>query len=71
MTARPGRAKTLVDVPFERPRDVVGLRHQPEYGDMVYEIWGHLRDEVNASQKAVRPPRPRGLKVLLPGNSGK
>jgi NitT/TauT family transport system ATP-binding protein len=69
MTARPGRAKALVDVPFERPRDVVGLRHRPEYGDMVYEIWGHLRDEVNASQRAVRPPRPRagGLRSLLPG----
>ncbi|ASR39406.1 mannosyltransferase [Prauserella marina] len=52
MTARPGRAKTFVDVPFERPRDVLGLRHVPEYGDMVYEIWDHLRDEVKQTQRA-------------------
>ncbi|MEU3274864.1 ABC transporter ATP-binding protein [Saccharomonospora sp. NPDC006951] len=52
MTARPGRAKAFVDVPFERPRDVLGLRHVPEYGDMVYEIWDHLRDEVKQTQQA-------------------
>ncbi|WP_369046562.1 ABC transporter ATP-binding protein [Sinomonas sp. P10A9] len=46
MTARPGRVKTLVDIPFERPRSVLELRRQPEYGEMIYDIWGSLKDEV-------------------------
>lgn len=50
MTAQPGTAKAFVDVPFERPRDVLELRHQPEYGDIVYDIWQQLRDEVSQSQ---------------------
>ena len=51
MTAQPGTAKAFVDVPFERPRDVLELRHLKEYGDIVYDIWQQLRDEVSASQK--------------------
>ncbi len=54
MTANPGRAKAFVDVPFERPRDVLDLRHRPEYGEMVYEIWQQLRDEVTRSQNNER-----------------
>ena len=50
MTAQPGTAKAFVDVPFERPRDVLELRHQPEYGEIVYDIWQQLRDEVSQSQ---------------------
>ena len=50
MTAHPGRAKAMIDVPFERPREVLELRSRPEYGAMVYEIWQQLRDEVNRSQ---------------------
>ncbi|MBK1787948.1 ABC transporter ATP-binding protein [Prauserella cavernicola] len=61
MTARPGTAKTFVDVPFERPRDVLGLRHAPEYGDMVFTIWEYLRDEVTRSQK-IAAPRATGIK---------
>jgi len=50
MTAHPGRAKALIDVPFERPRDVIELRSRPEYAAIVYDIWQQLRDEVNRSQ---------------------
>ncbi len=50
MTAHPGRAKAMVDVPFERPRDVLALRARPEYGEFVYNIWGHLRDEVQRAR---------------------
>ncbi len=46
MTAHPGRTKALIDVPFERPRSVLELRARPEYGELVYRIWGYLRDEV-------------------------
>lgn len=50
MSAHPGRAKTIVDVPFARPRSVLELRAQPEYGEFVYQIWGHLRDEVHRAR---------------------
>lgn len=46
MTAQPGRIKSLIDVPFERPRDVLELRARPEYGELVYQIWESLREEV-------------------------
>jgi NitT/TauT family transport system ATP-binding protein len=46
MTAHPGRAKVIVDVPFERPRSVLELRATPHYGEFVYKIWGYLREEV-------------------------
>ncbi|WP_079127742.1 ABC transporter ATP-binding protein [Streptomyces sp. TP-A0874] len=59
MTARPGRAKAFFDVPFERPRHVLELRQQPEYGEMVYDIWQHLREEVDNSQAAPPPPKRR------------
>jgi NitT/TauT family transport system ATP-binding protein len=50
MTAHPGRTKFMVDVPFERPRHVLELRAQPAYGELVYNIWGQLRDEVQAAR---------------------
>jgi NitT/TauT family transport system ATP-binding protein len=50
MTAHPGREKAILPVPFARPRDMLGLRTEPEYGAMVYKIWGLLRDEVNRTQ---------------------
>jgi len=46
MTASPGRAKTVIDVALERPRNVLELRNDPHYGQIVYAIWGHLKDEV-------------------------
>jgi NitT/TauT family transport system ATP-binding protein len=51
MTAGPGRAKTIMDVPLERPRSVLELRNDARYGHMVYEIWGHLRDEVDRARR--------------------
>jgi NitT/TauT family transport system ATP-binding protein len=50
MTASPGRAKTIIDVPLERPRNVLELRHDPRYGEIVYGIWGHLKDEVERAR---------------------
>ncbi|HEY4297530.1 MAG TPA: ABC transporter ATP-binding protein [Paraburkholderia sp.] len=50
MTAQPGCAKQIVDVPFERPRSVLELRARPEYGEFVYSIWGQLRDEVERAR---------------------
>jgi NitT/TauT family transport system ATP-binding protein len=50
MTAHPGSIKALIDVPFQRPRNVLELRAQPEYGEMVFTIWRHLRDEVQRAK---------------------
>jgi NitT/TauT family transport system ATP-binding protein len=50
MTAQPGRAKAIIDVPFPRPRNVLELRAEPAYGELVYHIWGQLRDEVLAAK---------------------
>jgi NitT/TauT family transport system ATP-binding protein len=52
MTAQPGRAKAIIDVPFPRPRKVLELRATPAYGELVYEIWAHLRDEVLQAKAA-------------------
>ena len=51
MTAHPGRVKAIVDVAFPRPRSVLELRALPEYGELVYRIWGYLRDEVQCARK--------------------
>ncbi len=50
MTAHPGRTKRIVDVPFERPRHVLELRARPEYGELVFRIWGELREEVQRAR---------------------
>jgi NitT/TauT family transport system ATP-binding protein len=50
MTASPGRAKTVIDVALERPRNVLELRNDPRYGKIVYAIWGHLKDEVERAR---------------------
>jgi NitT/TauT family transport system ATP-binding protein len=50
MTAQPGRAKAIIDVPFARPRNVLELRATPAYGALVYDIWGQLKDEVLAAK---------------------
>ena len=55
MTARPGRAKALIDVPFARPRDVLELRADPRYGELVFAIWGQLRDEVQQARASDGP----------------
>jgi NitT/TauT family transport system ATP-binding protein len=50
MTASPGRAKAIIDVPFERPRHVLELRQKPAYGELVFDIWEQLRDEVQRAR---------------------
>ncbi|ODU07022.1 MAG: mannosyltransferase [Pseudonocardia sp. SCN 72-86] len=55
MTARPGRAKALVDVAFPRPRGVLALRAEPAYGELVFHIWDLLKSEV---QQTLEPSGP-------------
>jgi len=55
MTAQPGRAKALIDVPFERPRQVLALRADPRYGELVFAIWSQLRGEVERERVGDAP----------------
>lgn len=50
MTASPGRAKSIIDVDLPRPRNVLELRNNRRYGEIVYGIWGHLKDEVERAR---------------------
>jgi NitT/TauT family transport system ATP-binding protein len=51
MSARPGRVKDVIDVPFGRPRSTE-IEADPEFARMKQEIWMSLRDEVQASMGA-------------------
>lgn len=48
MSARPGRIKEIIDVPFGRPRSME-IEGTPEFAAMKQGIWDSLRDEVQAS----------------------
>lgn len=47
LSARPGRVREIVDVPFDRPRDLSRLYADPRLGEMRNRIWDQLkkRDE--------------------------
>jgi NitT/TauT family transport system ATP-binding protein len=42
MSARPGRIKEMLDVPFGHPRDPNTLRADPRFGEMRAHIWKQL-----------------------------
>ncbi|KGH45651.1 mannosyltransferase [Modestobacter caceresii] len=48
MSARPGRVKEVIDVPFSRPRDVA-IEGTSEFAQARQSIWESLRDEVQLS----------------------
>lgn len=52
MTAAPGRIKAEIQIPFERPRSLVSLKREALYGELNYQIWESLRDEVDAVRLA-------------------
>jgi NitT/TauT family transport system ATP-binding protein len=43
LSARPGRVKEIVPIDFPRPRDAVGIRGEPRFGEHVVRIWDLLR----------------------------
>jgi NitT/TauT family transport system ATP-binding protein len=51
MTAHPGQVKTLIPVPLRRPRRVLELQKNPEFGELVHSIWSSLRDEVRRARE--------------------
>lgn len=56
MTARPGRIKAEIPVPFERPRHVLEVKSDPRYGAMVNRIWDILGEEVTRAARLVEAP---------------
>ena len=51
MTAHPGRIKQIIDVPFQRPRDVIALSGSAEFAALKVDIWHVLEDEVLRARK--------------------
>jgi NitT/TauT family transport system ATP-binding protein len=46
MTNRPGRIKSIIPIRFPRPRKMMELRTNAEYGELVFQVWQLLYDEV-------------------------
>ena len=51
MTARPGRIKALIDVPFGRERDIGALRGEHAFGELETRLWSLVADEVGLTLK--------------------
>ncbi len=50
MTAQPGKVKSMVKVPFGRPRNIMELQREPDYGNLIHDIWMSLREEVDRAR---------------------
>jgi NitT/TauT family transport system ATP-binding protein len=50
MTAQPGQVKDMITVPFRRPRMVMELQREAEFGNLVHAIWMKLREEVERAR---------------------
>jgi NitT/TauT family transport system ATP-binding protein len=50
MTNRPGRIKAVIPIPFQRPRQMMELRKETQYGELVYRVWQLLEEEVIGSK---------------------
>jgi NitT/TauT family transport system ATP-binding protein len=54
MSARPGRIKEVLDMPFGRPRDVETVRADPHFAELRSHIWRELH---TARPERIRAPR--------------
>ena len=54
MSARPGRIKEVLDVPFGHPRDGNALRADPRFAELRAHIWGELHTARPAQTRAPR-----------------
>jgi NitT/TauT family transport system ATP-binding protein len=54
MSARPGRIKEVLDVPFGHPRDGNTLRGDPRFAELRAHIWGELHTTRPAQTRAPR-----------------
>jgi NitT/TauT family transport system ATP-binding protein len=54
MTPRPGRIKEILDMPFDRPRDVDAVRSDPRFAELRLHIWRQLHTARPRRSKAPR-----------------
>jgi NitT/TauT family transport system ATP-binding protein len=54
MSARPGRIKEMLDVPFGHPRDGNALRGDPRFAELRAHIWGEMQ---HTRPQQIRNPR--------------
>jgi NitT/TauT family transport system ATP-binding protein len=52
MTARPGRIKEVLDIPFGRPRNVEAVRADPRFAELRAHIWRQLHHARPAAHAA-------------------
>jgi NitT/TauT family transport system ATP-binding protein len=52
MSARPGRIKEILDVPFTRPRDVEAMRADPRFAELRTHIWHQLHTAKPKGERA-------------------
>lgn len=51
MTASPGTVKSIIEIPLQRPRDMIALRSDPVFISLYREIWNQLSEEVRKSRE--------------------
>jgi NitT/TauT family transport system ATP-binding protein len=54
MSARPGRIKEILDMPFGRPRDVDAVRADPRFAELRLHIWRQLHSTKPRNASAPR-----------------
>jgi NitT/TauT family transport system ATP-binding protein len=54
MTARPGRIKEVLDMPFGRPREVDAIRADPRFAELRQHIWRQLHSSRPRNANAPR-----------------
>jgi NitT/TauT family transport system ATP-binding protein len=57
MSARPGRIKEMIDVPFDHPRDVEAVRADSRFAELRSHIWRqlhHSRPKRTSTPEVVR-----------------
>jgi NitT/TauT family transport system ATP-binding protein len=56
MSARPGRIKSVVDIPLKSDKAVADVRADPGFGRLSQLVWEELRDEVAMAPEIALPP---------------
>lgn len=50
MSHRPGRIIDEIEIPFDRPRDIIDMRRDPRYGEITYKLWNLLEQDAQGTK---------------------